>query len=72
MSATPRIYEIEDTNTNLNIENILGKIVYKMDFSYAITNNYISNYEIYLPVYDDDNYNQLLNQIKINGYDDLF
>uniref|UniRef100_A0A6C0EF59 Helicase ATP-binding domain-containing protein n=1 Tax=viral metagenome TaxID=1070528 RepID=A0A6C0EF59_9ZZZZ len=74
MSATPRIYELEDNtqcDSNFNIENILGKIVYKMDFNYAITNNYISNYEIFLPVHDEDNYNQLLDQIKISEYDDL-
>ena len=59
MSATPKIYDIEDEN--YNIEDILGKIIYKMSFEYAITNNYISNYELYLPVHDKDNYNQLLN-----------
>jgi len=72
MSATPIIYDIEDSfENNYNIEDILGKIIYKMSFEYAITNNYISNYELYLPVYDEDNYNQLLEQIKINNYDNL-
>ena len=72
MSATPKIYELEDNyECNYNIEDILGKIVYKMDFNYAITNNYISNYEIYLPVYDEDNYNELLKLIQINNYEDL-
>ena len=72
MSATPRIYELEDNDQcDCSVEDILGKIVYKMDFSYAITNNYISNYEIYLPIYDENNYNQLLEQIKINNYDNL-
>ena len=74
MSVTPRIYELEDTiNNEYNIEDILGKIVYKMDFNYAINNNYISNYEIILPVNDEDNYSksQLLDQIKISEYNDL-
>jgi phage anti-repressor protein len=72
MSATPKIYELEDNyECNYNIEDILGKIVYKMDFNYAITNNYISNYEIYLPIYDEDNYNKLLKLIQINNYEDL-
>jgi len=72
MSATPKIYELEDNDQyNCNIQNILGKIVYKMEFSYAITNNYISNYEIFLPVHDENNYNKLLEHIKINNYDDL-
>ncbi len=69
MSATPKLYDLE--NTNYNIENILGKIIYKMNFIDAIINNYISNYEIYLPVHDEDNYNQLLDQIKISEYNDL-
>ena len=74
MSATPKIYELEDNHlnkSNYNIEDILGKIVYKMDFSYAITNNYISNYEIFLPVHDENNYNLLLENIKISEYNDL-
>ena len=68
MSATPKIYDIED---NCNIEDIVGKIVYKMSFEFAINNNYISNYDLYLPIHEEDNYNKLLNQIKINEYDDL-
>uniref|UniRef100_A0A6C0H843 Helicase ATP-binding domain-containing protein n=1 Tax=viral metagenome TaxID=1070528 RepID=A0A6C0H843_9ZZZZ len=69
MSATPKIYEIEETN--YNIENLLGKIVYKMDFMYAIDNNLISNYEIYLPIHEDDNYEILVEQIKILNYDKI-
>jgi len=69
MSATPKIYELEEIN--YNIENLLGKLVYKMDFTYAINNNYISNYEIYLPVNEDNNYNLLLEQIKISNYDNI-
>jgi superfamily II DNA or RNA helicase len=72
MSATPRIYELEEnSNSDFKVEDILGKIVYKMDFNYAITNNYISNYEIFLPVHNEDNYKQLLEQIKISEYDNL-
>jgi len=65
MSATPKIYDIE--NENYNIEDIIGKIIYKMNFTFAITNNYISNYEIYLPFHDDNNYKILLKKIKINN-----
>jgi predicted helicase len=74
MSATPRIYELEDNDQcDYSVEDILGKIVYKMNFSDAIINNYISNYEIFLPVHDEDNYSKslLLDQIKIIEYDDL-
>ena len=69
MSATPKIYELEETN--YNIENLLGKLVYKIDFMYAIDNNLISNYEIYLPIHEDDNYEILVEQIKILNYDKI-
>ena len=69
MSATPKIYDLEETN--YNIENLLGKLVYKMDFMYAIDNNLISNYEIYLPIHEDDNDEILLEQIKILNYDKI-
>ena len=69
MSATPKIYDLEETN--YNIENLLGKLVYKMDFMYAIDNNLISNYEIYLPIHEDDNYEILVEQIKILNYDKI-
>ena len=62
--------ELESEN-DCNIENVLGKIVYRMSFEYAINNNYISNYEIYLPIHDKDNYNLLIKEIKINDYDEL-
>jgi len=71
MSATPRIYDLEENNNNFNIEELLGKVIYKMTFEYAIQKNYISNYELYLPVYDKDNYNELLKQIKLNNNDIL-
>jgi superfamily II DNA or RNA helicase len=72
MSATPRIYELEDNDQyDCRVEDILGKIVYKMNFSDAIISNYISNYEIFLPVHDKDNYKLLLDQIKIIEYDTL-
>jgi hypothetical protein len=70
MSATPRIYVLEG-ETDCNIEDILGKIVYRMTFEYAILNNYISDYGIYLPIHDKDNYNLLIKEIKINNYDEL-
>ena len=63
MSATPKIY---DGDEKYNIEDILGKIIYKMTFNYAIINNYISDYELYLPIHEEDNYNKLLEKININ------
>ncbi len=53
MSATPRIYELE-YNNDCDIEDILGKVVYKMDFKIAIENKYITDYDIYLPIMEDN------------------
>jgi superfamily II DNA or RNA helicase len=69
MSATPRIYELEGED-DCDIEEILGKIVYRMTFKYAIENNYISNYAFYLPIHEDDNYNLLIKEIKCD-YEEL-
>lgn len=64
MSATPRIYELED-NDDCDVNDILGKIVYKMDFKHAIENKYICDYNIYLPILEDDSLNEL-NEILEN------
>lgn len=53
MSATPRIYELEDNN-DCDVEDILGKVVYKMDFKTAIEKKYITDYNIYLPIMEDN------------------
>ena len=52
MSATPRIYELEGDN-DCDVEDVLGKMIYKMDFTHAIKKKYISNYDIILPILDD-------------------
>src|SRR5665648_130747 len=39
MSATPRIYEVEN-DEDCDTNDILGRMVYKMDFKTAIANNY--------------------------------
>lgn len=64
MSATPRIYELED-NDDCDVNDILGKIVYKMDFKHAIENKYICDYNIYLPILEDDSLEEL-NEILEN------
>jgi superfamily II DNA or RNA helicase len=61
---------ILEGENDCNIEDVLGKIVYRMTFEYAITNNYISDYEIYLPIHDEDNYNLLVKEIKCD-YNEL-
>ena len=74
MSATPRIYELEDDDNELyneEFENIFGKTIYKMDFKTAIKNKYICDYKIYLPIILDKDYDELKNdiskEIKINN-----
>jgi superfamily II DNA or RNA helicase len=49
VSATPRIYEIEDEECDYDINNIFGKKVYNMTFTEAIKNKYITDYKIWLP-----------------------
>jgi superfamily II DNA or RNA helicase/cell shape-determining protein MreC len=56
MSATPRIYDIEyDENEWLDTEYLLGKVVYQMKFSDAISNKYITDYKILLPSIHENN-----------------
>jgi superfamily II DNA or RNA helicase len=56
MSATPRIYDIEyDDNECLDTEYLLGKVVYQMKFSDAISNKYITDYKIWLPSIHENN-----------------
>ena len=58
MSATPRIYDIEEDNTDysdmFDIDNLFGEIVYKMSFTDAISNKYITDYKIWLPSISED------------------
>jgi len=49
MSATPRIYELED-NDDVDVESTFGTMVYKMDYNEAIERGYICDYEVILPV----------------------
>lgn len=50
LSATPRIYELENSNyEDFDISNMIGKIIYSMNFSYAIQNKFICDYNICLP-----------------------
>jgi len=49
MSATPRIYELENSS-DIDVESMFGNVVYKMDYNEAITEGYICDYEVILPV----------------------
>jgi superfamily II DNA or RNA helicase len=56
MSATPRIYDIEyDDNESYEMECLFGDVVYKMTFTDAIANEYITDYKIWLPsIHEND------------------
>jgi len=64
LSATPRIYELED-NDDIDVNEIFGDYIYKMSFNEAINNKYISDYELYLPIFSNDN-NEEINNLNIN------
>ena len=67
MSATPRVYEVEDSDDDYNME-MFGKIVYKMSFSEAIEKKYITDYKIWLPSVSEDN-SKLEKEISIYKID---
>ena len=66
MSATPRIYDIENDEEEYDINDLFGEIVYKMDFKDAISNKYITDYRIWLPSIHENN--EELNE-EISVYD---
>lgn len=56
MSATPRIYDIEnDENESYDTERLFGEVVYQMTFTDAIANKYITDYKIWLPSIHENN-----------------
>ena len=64
MSATPRIYELENKE-DIPIENILGESLYNIDFKEAIKNKYITDYNIYFPIINE-NFQELVEDIRLN------
>jgi len=69
MSATPRIYDLEDINEETYI---LGNIVYSMDFKTAIEKKLICDYKIYVPsVHEelDGFFKEIDNEIDISKID---
>jgi superfamily II DNA or RNA helicase len=66
LSATPRIYELEDNN-DIDVNEIFGDYIYKMSFNEAINNKYISDYELYLPIFSNDSQsNEDINNLNIH------
>jgi hypothetical protein len=66
VSATPRIYELEDQDYELDV---FGEIVDPMSFSDAIENKFITDYKIWLPSIHEDNdkLNKELSIFKIDS-----
>ena len=55
VSATPRIYEIEEEEAvRDDAEMLTGNIVYQMTFQDAIANKYITDYKIWVPFVKED------------------
>ena len=54
VSATPRVYELEDIDEDYN-DSIFGNTIYNMSFTDAIKNKYITDYKIWLPSIHEDN-----------------
>ena len=65
MSATPRIYELEDSDESFDIE-----IIYNMNFTDAINNKYITDYKIWLPSIHEDN-EKLNNELSVYDIDNI-
>jgi superfamily II DNA or RNA helicase len=71
VSATPRIYELEDCNSDEFFnDEIFGEIIYNMSFNYAITNGYICDYRIWLPSIHENN-DKLLTELSIYNIDKI-
>jgi superfamily II DNA or RNA helicase len=55
VSATPRIYEMENELDEYHQNEIFGPILYKMTFNEAIEKKYITDYRIWLPSIHENN-----------------
>ena len=55
MSATPRVYELEEEQEDETQIIDLGDIIYSMSFTTAISNGYICDYKIFLPSIHETN-----------------
>ena len=71
MSATPRIYDLEYDDIDSEEENLIGEIVYRMDFNVAIKNKYITDYKIWLPSIHENN-NKLKEELSIYDIDNEY
>lgn len=72
-SATPRVYDLENTDDDDEHEDIFGEIVHKMDFGTAIKDGYICDYNIYLPSVSEKKkkfIEKIQKEVDISVYDD--
>ena len=67
VSATPRVYELENEDYN---DSIFGNTIYNMTFNDAIKNKYITDYQIWLPSINDYD-KQLEDDISIYNIDNI-
>ena len=65
LSATPRVYELEDNN-DVDVREILGEYIYQMSFNEAIDKRYISDYEVYLPIFEIEENIMNINELNIH------
>jgi len=64
LSATPRIYELENNN-DVCADEMFGGYIYTMSFNHAIEQKYIADYKIYLPIFANEQNNEI-NKLNIN------
>lgn len=69
MSATPRVYEMED-DLEFDANDLLGDVIYHMSFKDAIQNKYITDYKIWLPSIHENN-TKLLKELSVYKIDDV-
>ena len=68
MSATPRVYEIEEDGDSDFEKKTFGETIYNMSFTDAITNKYITDYRIWLPSIHEDS-TELSNELTVYEID---
>ena len=69
MSATPRIYELEDEIECNDFD--LNEPTYKITFKEAIEKKYITDYKIFIPSIHENN-DDLLNDIRLHKHSLIF
>lgn len=65
MSATPRIYDLENDNNDDDFTNLFGGTIYNMNLREAINNKYVCDYKIYIPSISENKI-EIINDLKLN------